>query len=258
MIDEPTITILGWCHNCQHQVPSTANKLTPATKRVWCPTWLGSQRGPINVCEECAKVFTSENKYSRRNEGSFHWGDDADKAFAAVELNLPKEDGRYENARGMAINGTQIARHIRMDRDEGLYVVDGKVWLVAHYNVLRLGSMDDARATFPKLFVSPPRRVHRDPDYEYQTMPIPNSVKTALEGKEFETDLGYQIRLSEVTDYIACDRSINIPNSYAVCRGVCLREPSWNEFIVYDNGEVCNGNDQRIGYWNDCPLISNE
>lgn len=141
------------CYKCLHQVPASDNKKTEATKRVWCPTWLGSQRGPMDVCDECAKTFQPEHNHFSCN-GSFHWGEDADKAFKQVEQNIPSNDARYENAVGMAVNGTKLHKHrVWPGVNGGLYVVDGKVWLVASYNVLCLGNLDDARETFPKLFV---------------------------------------------------------------------------------------------------------
>lgn len=139
---------MAFCNNCQHQFPASKNKLTEATKRLWCPTWLTSEKGPIDLCEECAKTFMPEHNNTGASDGSWHWGDEADAAFASVELNVPYTDEHYENAKRMAMNGTKVA-NIGSD---GVYVVDGKAWLVARFNVLRLGDFGVALERFPKLF----------------------------------------------------------------------------------------------------------
>jgi hypothetical protein len=125
------------CYSCP-----VAHKLR-ATHRLWCPTWIGSERGPIDICEEHARTFKEDKNPSAKN-GSWHWGEDADKAFKSVVLNIHKDDDRFYNAKNMAENGSKVG--------EQTYVVDGEVWLVASYNVLHLGKWPDVKETFPKLF----------------------------------------------------------------------------------------------------------
>lgn len=131
------------CTNCHPNGRTPA----PATLRLWCPTWIGSERGPRDLCAECAWVFQPErNKHAVG--GSWHWGSEADWAYQSVELNLPHNDPRYPQACRMAQQGTPVG--------EQTYVVDGKVWLVVSFNVLRLGDWPDARELFPELFSTEP------------------------------------------------------------------------------------------------------
>lgn len=125
------------CNNCK------SGQKKKATKRVWCPTWIGSEKGPIDVCAEHAANFTPEGNPHGRG-GSFHWGEEADKAFKSVVQNFPRSHDNYENAKGMAENGTVVG--------EKTYIVDGWAWLVASYNVLNLGSWPEVKEVFPKLF----------------------------------------------------------------------------------------------------------
>jgi hypothetical protein len=51
-----------------------------ATHRVWCPTWLSAEKGPIDICEKCSRIFDPmHNKYA--TDGTFYWGANADKQF---------------------------------------------------------------------------------------------------------------------------------------------------------------------------------
>ena len=52
-----------------------------AAERVWCRTWIGAERGPIDVCSECAKVFKPEHNKHCQSSLDFHWGADADWAY---------------------------------------------------------------------------------------------------------------------------------------------------------------------------------
>lgn len=127
------------CSCCKHQFERS--KLVEATKRVWCPTWLGSQNGPIDVCEPCAEKFAA-------SEGSWHWGTEADATFASVRFNVPHTNRRYQS-----IRNTVIARGTKISGcdEEGVYVILGRAWLVATYNVMMLGNLCEVRKRFPAL-----------------------------------------------------------------------------------------------------------
>lgn len=123
-----------------------------ATKRLWCPTWLDCENGPIDLCEHHAGVFQVENN-PNANNGSWHWGEEADKAFQSCEAFFPRNDERNQNIKGMLANGTKINHH--------LTVVDGKVWLtnkaigIDEEWYVRLGDYPDVKDIFPALFAKP-------------------------------------------------------------------------------------------------------
>ena len=125
----------------------------PATTRLWCPTWLDADKGPRVFCDEHAKTFKRDTNPNLR-PGSFHWGDDADKAFAKLERFISyRDETLYNNARGMVENGTPIYpdKEKTISR-RGTYIVDGKLWLITYYHVSCLGDHVEARVVFPHLF----------------------------------------------------------------------------------------------------------
>jgi hypothetical protein len=130
------------CDNCRGN-GKAPGKEAEATLRLWCPTWVGCEKGPRNLCAECAKNFQPEHNRNAEG-GSWHWGEQADAAFTSVVAFFPNTDPRYVNAKGMAENGTKVG-----DRT---YVVDGEVWLIAAMTAVHLGKWPDVRDTFPKLF----------------------------------------------------------------------------------------------------------
>jgi hypothetical protein len=114
------------------------------------------------VCDECARTFEPEhNEYAH---GFFYWEEAADKAFNAVELNIPHTDPRYANVVGMLENGQSfgiLSRPLGYNKPL-LYIVDGKVWLRSVYNVLRLGDMDHVRENFPGLLEAQPKQATKE------------------------------------------------------------------------------------------------
>jgi hypothetical protein len=124
-----------------------------ATHVVWCPTWIGTDKGPIGYCDKDVKVFT-ENEHAK--SGQFFFGQEAHDRFNSVEAFIPSSDPRFMNALGMVRNFTilkQSSLHCTA------YVVDGKVWLFndwansSNFSLLmRLGSWPDVREEYPKLF----------------------------------------------------------------------------------------------------------
>ncbi len=144
------------CHCCLGEISPSPLRHAPrqGTRRLWCPTWYGAEKGPIDVCEEHAKTFMPEhNPY--HSGGSFHWADEADRAFAFCEAFFPVGDERGENIRGMLAG----AHSSRAARD--VFVVDGKAWLrcqgmgLATEHYVRLGEHAAARELFPVLFAEP-------------------------------------------------------------------------------------------------------
>lgn len=54
-----------------------------ATEVLWCPTWITSNEGPMNLCEHHAKNFKPEHN-PMANGGDWHWGADAYDTFQRV------------------------------------------------------------------------------------------------------------------------------------------------------------------------------
>jgi hypothetical protein len=125
------------CDNCRPDKNA-------ATRRLWCPTWIGAEKGPINLCDSHAENFQPEHNYNATG-GSWHWDADADIAFKQVELFVsdPNSD-RFANAKGMIANGRKVG--------DKIYVVDGKVWLLASRHIACLGDYFVAKDIFPTLF----------------------------------------------------------------------------------------------------------
>lgn len=55
--------------------------INEATTRVWCPTWITAEDGPLHVCEKHARTFQPEHNENARR-GTFYWDDEADRAWA--------------------------------------------------------------------------------------------------------------------------------------------------------------------------------
>jgi hypothetical protein len=59
-----------------------------AAHRVWCPTWLSAEEGPMSLCERHARNFMPEHNKNAAN-GVFYWGEEADKAWHAAYPGRP-------------------------------------------------------------------------------------------------------------------------------------------------------------------------
>lgn len=131
-----------------------------ATVKIWCPTWLDANRGPIYRSAPHARVFTDNA------EGAFYYGDEADQKFRLVEAFIPVTDERFRNVLGMLKNGQHVAGNQLGKRaelsssmfHESLHIVDGKLWLVTSYLASRLGDHVEAKAAFAKLVEQVQRR----------------------------------------------------------------------------------------------------
>lgn len=128
-------------HKCQNQ----------ATRRVWCPTWVNANEGPMDLCEEHCSTF-DETKNPRATSGSFFWGDAADEAFSDVELFIPRTDERFKNAENMLMAGKVVSGQRIGMLSKVISVVDGKVWLGNYFMISRLGDLEAVRERYPKFF----------------------------------------------------------------------------------------------------------
>lgn len=139
------------CRNCLHSEYRKRDPL-PAEFRVWCPTWVSADKGPIDLCYECYKVF-SPGINPHAADGHFFIGDLADAAFRTVEAFIPRADPRYTNAKGMLENGAHVRgpKHIHIF-SSSTFIVDGKVWVASYQLLARLGDYADVKARMPKLF----------------------------------------------------------------------------------------------------------
>lgn len=61
---------------------------TEASLKVWCPTWIGAEKGPMRFCAKHAENFTEKNPHANIN--AFYWGEEADKAYAEWMQQDPK------------------------------------------------------------------------------------------------------------------------------------------------------------------------
>lgn len=60
-----------------------------ATTRVWCPTWITAEDGPLHVCEKHARTFQPEHN-ENASRGTFYWDDEADRAWAQAYPKLAR------------------------------------------------------------------------------------------------------------------------------------------------------------------------
>lgn len=138
------------CENCNAQ---------NANNKIWSPLWAVSWQGPKFFCDKCTKQF---DRYSR---SSFFFNEEAEEKFKSVEMfvvrnkkqwhELPnqQEVAHFNNVKKMCQNGT----HINKSSGDaifghGLYVVDGKVWVVTVSIILRLGNYPEVKEIFLLLF----------------------------------------------------------------------------------------------------------
>ena len=120
--------------------------------RLWCPTWITANEGPRNLCSDCAKAFQVAHNPMAAG-GSWHWGDNADKAFKQIKQYIPCHDPRFHNVCGLVkIAGTHLRDHVSGAGSVYLmYVVDENVWIIMSYAIINLGRLNEAKDIFPEL-----------------------------------------------------------------------------------------------------------
>lgn len=110
-----------------------------ATVRLWCPTWIGAEKGPMFVCETHANVFRPEENENAGN-GLFYWGADADFAYQRAQGFYRSHDAdereQYFRLHAMIKRvGTHVFGHY--------YAVDGRMWAATMFGVVNVGPYYD-------------------------------------------------------------------------------------------------------------------
>lgn len=114
-------------HRCENE----------GTQTIWCPTWVSSDQGPLNFCDEHSQIFINSSK------GAFFFGEDATKEFDSVVKFIKRNDPRYESVKGMLMNGLHVSGGLGGMFSPGVFVVDGECWLLTFELAIHLGKYDD-------------------------------------------------------------------------------------------------------------------
>lgn len=136
------------CNFCvaENKVDNLNNPVNEATTLIWSPTWSTADRGPAKLCQH----HIDEIKNHKR--GTFLYGDDAKEGFNSVENFITRDDDKYQNAKGMILNGHIIKGSHIGPLSYIVSVVDGKAWLGTYFLISCLGDYSEAKAKFPNLF----------------------------------------------------------------------------------------------------------
>jgi hypothetical protein len=125
---------------------------------IWCPTWTKCEEGPRLFCQRHADLF-DPTKNTNALDGQFFYGDDAQQAFKEIEAIFPRNDERYINSRGMlehVPNRSHVAGKENVGfMSYGLFVCDGKLWLLTFWHVMRIGNYHDVKDRYAKLLAIP-------------------------------------------------------------------------------------------------------
>lgn len=131
---QSTSLVHGFIQKCKNE----------AVTRVWCPTWIGAEDGPLNVCDTHLAIFDKRNPFAP--EGAFFFGDNAQKVFESVTF-VKEID---ELAQQLKERGTTTIHPLVM-------VLDGNAYLLKvcrpYYNrtIVILGEIEAAKVQFPTL-----------------------------------------------------------------------------------------------------------
>src|SRR4029078_10361790 len=79
------------CANCDPE----EGQPKEATRLLWCPTWVDSYEGPLPLCDEHAKNFMPQHNPNAAG-GSWHWDEEANVVFQAIEAFVRPGDPGYE------------------------------------------------------------------------------------------------------------------------------------------------------------------